>query len=116
LLLAYRRAANIVRIEEKRDGASFDGAPDPALLQLPEESALYKALGQAQERAGDALKHGGFALAAAALAGLRKPVDAFFDKVTVNAEDSSLRVNRLKVLARVRNELDKLADFSKIEG
>jgi glycyl-tRNA synthetase beta chain len=116
LLLAYRRAANIVRIEEKRDGASFDGAPDPALLQLPEESALYKALGQAQERASDALSHEEFALAASALAGLRRPVDEFFDKVTVNADDSRLRVNRLRMLARVRNELDKLADFSKIEG
>jgi glycyl-tRNA synthetase beta chain len=116
LLLAYRRAANMVRIEEKRDGKTFEGAPDPALLKLPEESALYQALGEVSERAGDALSHEEFGLAAGALAGLRRPVDAFFDKVTVNADDPALRANRLKVLARVRLELDKLADFSKIEG
>lgn len=116
LLAAYRRAANIVRIEEKRDGAAYDGAPDPALLRLPEEIALYQALGQISERAGDALNHEEFQIAALALAGLRRPVDAFFDKVTVNADDAPLRANRLKILARVRGELDRLADFSKIEG
>ncbi|MCW5751439.1 MAG: glycine--tRNA ligase subunit beta [Alphaproteobacteria bacterium] len=116
LLTAYRRAANILRIEEKKDGARHAEMPDPLLLQAPEEQALFDALNEAAGRAEAALAHEEFATACQALAGLRRPVDAFFDRVTVNADDPALRANRLRLLARIRASLDRVADFSRIEG
>ncbi len=116
LLIAYRRAANIVRIEEKKDKASYAGAPDPSALAAAEEKALYKALGTAAKAAGAAIEQENFKDAMAALALLRAPVDTFFDEVTVNAEDGKLRVNRLRLLSTIKATMDKLADFSKIEG
>lgn len=116
LLVAYRRAANIVRIEEKKDKRAYDAMPDPALLKQDEEKALVARLGEVEELAREALAHEEFAVAGQALARLRKPVDAFFDKVTVNADDAALRANRLMVLSRIKSELDTLADFSRIEG
>ncbi|HYM30332.1 MAG TPA: glycine--tRNA ligase subunit beta [Candidatus Cybelea sp.] len=116
LLVAYRRAANILRIEEKKDDRKFADQPDPALIRLPEESKLFERLNEVAGLAEAALAHEEFTVAAQAQATLRKPVDDFFDKVTVNADDAALRVNRLCLLARIRGELDRIADFSKIEG
>jgi glycyl-tRNA synthetase beta chain len=116
LLVAYRRAANILRIEEKKDARAYDAEPDPALLREAEEIKLFERLSEVAGLAKAALAHEEFAVAAQALAALRRPVDGFFDKVTVNAEDARLRANRLSLLARVRGELDRIADFSKIEG
>ncbi len=116
LLTAYRRAANILRIEEKKDGTSYAAEPDPALLTDLHERALAEALDATAEDAGAALGREAFGAAMAALARLRAPVDTFFDEVTVNAEDAALRANRLKLLARIRATMDKVADFSKIEG
>ncbi|MCW5732312.1 MAG: glycine--tRNA ligase subunit beta [Alphaproteobacteria bacterium] len=116
LLTAYRRAANILRIEEKKDGARHAEMPDPLLLQAPEEQALFDALNEAAGRSEAALAHEEFATACQALAGLRHPVDAFFDRVTVNADDPALRANRLRLLSRIRASLDRVADFSRIEG
>ncbi len=116
LLIAYRRAANIVRIEEKRDGTTFDGATDAALLRLPQETALVAVLDEFGHKAARKLADEDFVGAGAELAGLRGPVDAFFAAVTVNADEADLRVNRLRLLARIRSTLDQLADLSKIEG
>jgi glycyl-tRNA synthetase beta chain len=116
LLVAYRRAANIVRIEEKKDKASFDAAADPAKLTEAEEKALHAALGAVEGKVAAAIEREDFAAAMAAMASLRRPVDAFFDKVTVNADDAGLRTNRLRLLAHIRATLDRVADFSKIEG
>jgi glycyl-tRNA synthetase beta chain len=116
LLTAYRRAANIVRIEEKKDGKHFAEEPDAALFDAPEEKALAEALKTAQAQAQQAIKAEDFAAAMDALAALRGPVDAFFDKVTVNAEDASLRANRLRLLNAIKATLEGVADFSKIEG
>lgn len=116
LLIAYRRAANIVRIEEKKDGTIFGGAADTALLKLDEEKALAKALVEVDQSVESALKDEDFATAMAALARLRRPVDSFFDKVTVNADEPSLRVNRLKLLAMIGAAMGHVADFSKVEG
>jgi len=116
LLIAYRRAANIVRIEEKKDGRSYGGPADAGALRLAEEQSLAAALASARVAATEALKAEDFAAAMAALAALRRPVDAFFDKVTVNADDADLRVNRLKLLAEIGASLSEVADFSKIEG
>ncbi len=116
LLAAYRRAGNIVRIEEKKDGASHEGAADPGLFEQAEETALHDALAAAAQTAVDAAAKEDFAGAMAALAGLRAPVDAFFEAVTVNADDASLRANRLRLLSQIRETMDRVADFSKIGG
>jgi glycyl-tRNA synthetase beta chain len=116
LLVAYRRAANILKIEEKKDGKSYDAAPDAALLSLPEEKGLDAALAEARAKIAAALAAEKYADAMRALAGLRAPVDLFFDKVTVNCDDANVRVNRLKSLSRIRAGLGGVADFSRIEG
>jgi len=115
LLAAYKRAANILRIEEKKDGP-HSGPIDAALLDASEEKALAAALDQAEPAAADALRTENFSAAMSALASLRAPVDAFFDRVTVNADQPDLRKNRLRLLARLRAAMDAVADFSKIEG
>ena len=116
LLAGYKRAANILRIEEKKDGRTFSGEPDPKLLSLPEEKTLFMDLGAGRELIAAELERERFGEAMSAMARLRGPVDAFFDKVTVNAPDAALRENRLKLLARLRETLHAVADFSKIEG
>ncbi|MGE5546968.1 MAG: glycine--tRNA ligase subunit beta [Solirubrobacterales bacterium] len=116
LLVAYRRAVNIVRIEEKKDGAAYAGPADEAMLREPEETGLYRALADVRSGAAPALQAERFAEAMATLAQLRRPVDAFFDKVTVNTDEAALRVNRLRLLAEIGSAMGRLADFSKIEG
>ncbi|MEA2783292.1 MAG: glycyl-tRNA synthetase beta chain [Rhodospirillaceae bacterium] len=116
LLTASKRAGNILRIEEKKDGREYQDPPDASLLRLPEEFNLVEGLRDARERAELALKRDAFSAAMAALARLRGPVDDFFDNVTVNAEDAAQRGNRLRLLSRIRATLNTVADFSKIEG
>jgi len=116
LLVAYRRAANILRIEEKKDGRSYSGVPRPDLLQAVEERKLDKALHDAALSSAAALEAEDFAAAMRALAALRGPVDQFFDKVTVNTDDKELRENRLRLLSQIRDTLNRVADFSQIEG
>lgn len=116
LLAAYRRAANILRIEEKKDGFAWQGPADRERLVDPAEVELGTALSTADETADAALLAEDFAVAMSAMAALRGPVDAFFDSVTVNADDPALRANRLKLLAEIRATLHRVADFSKIEG
>jgi glycyl-tRNA synthetase beta chain len=116
LLVAYRRASNIVRIEEKKDGRDYGSAPDPVLLRQDEERALYHALTDVRQVADKALAAEQFAVAMSALARLRRPVDEFFDRVTVNCDEPGLRVNRLRLLSEIRATLNRVADFSKIEG
>ncbi len=115
LLTAARRAANILRIEEKRDGP-HDGPVDPALLALPEEIALARALAQAEATVAEALAREDYEAAMAGLAALRPPLDGFFARVTVNTDAPELRRNRLRLLARVRAAMTRTADFSWIEG
>jgi glycyl-tRNA synthetase beta chain len=116
LLAGTKRAANILRIEEKKDGRSYDGDPDPSLLKEPEERALAEAMVAIAPEAGAAYANEDFAGAMAAMAKLRPAVDAFFDKVTANADDKALRENRLILLNRIREATRTVADFSKIEG
>ncbi len=115
LLVAYRRAVNIVAIEERKGGWSA-GEVDPKLLRQPEEKALAGRLAEVAARAAEALEGEDFGEAMAALALLRQPVDAFFDKVTVNTDDAALRENRLRLLSRIRAVMNQVADFSQIEG
>ncbi|MEX2009216.1 MAG: glycine--tRNA ligase subunit beta, partial [Dongiaceae bacterium] len=116
LLTAYKRASNIVRIEEKKDGAAYNGSADPGLLRAAEETALHVALAAAGATSGRALREEDFTGAMAAVARLRAPVDDFFDRVTVNCDDAGLRANRLRLLSEIRSTLSRVADFSKVEG
>jgi glycyl-tRNA synthetase beta chain len=115
LLTAYRRAANIVRIESRKDKTAYNGGADAGRFVQDEEGALYQSLGEAAASAGPALAREDFTGAMAALARLRRPVDDFFDRVTVNAENAELRENRLRLLAQIGATLGRVADFSKIE-
>ncbi|AHJ63994.1 Glycyl-tRNA synthetase beta chain [Granulibacter bethesdensis] len=115
LLAAYKRAANILRIEDRKDGP-HQGTPDESLLEVPEERALAEALQEAEPAVMAALDAEDDATAMASLARLRGPLDAFFDQVTVNAEEPALRRNRLRLLSRLRDTMNRVADFSRIEG
>jgi len=117
LLTAYKRAANILRIEEKKDGVSYgDAVVDDGLLREADERVLAARLGEVSELAEAALDQEEFTTAMSALARLRKPVDDFFDNVTVNCDDANLRRNRLRLLSKIRDTLNQVADFSQIEG
>jgi glycyl-tRNA synthetase beta chain len=116
LLAGFKRAANILRIEEKKDGTAYDGAPDPAHYLQDEEKELARAIDVARREAAEAVAKEDFAAAMTAMAKLRPVVDAFFEKVTVNVDDRTLRANRLKLLNEIRAATRAVADFSKIEG
>jgi glycyl-tRNA synthetase beta chain len=116
LLAGYKRATNIIRIEEKKDSREYTGAPEPKLYRQDEEKALAKAVEGARAEAERAVAAEDFAGAMRAMASLRPHVDAFFDKVTVNVEDKPSRENRLKLLNEIRAATRAVADFSKIEG
>jgi len=116
LLTAYRRAANIVSIEEGKDKVSYAGEARAALLTEPEEKALSGSLQEISGEVGRLVEKEEFAPAMGALAKLRQPVDEFFDRVTVNVDDAVLRENRLRLLSRIRATMNQVADFSQIEG
>jgi glycyl-tRNA synthetase beta chain len=116
LLAGYKRATNIIRIEEKKDNREYTGAPDPALYKQAEEKGLAQTIDAAKAEATRAVEKEDFEAAMRAMASLRPHVDAFFDKVTVNVDDKPLRENRLKLLNEIRAATRAVADFSKIEG
>ena len=116
LLAGYKRGANIIRIEEKKDNREYTGAPDAKLYQQDEEKTLAQAITVAKGEAERAVVAEDFEAAMRAMAKLRPHVDAFFDKVTVNVDDKALRENRLKLLNEIRAATRAVADFSRIEG
>ena len=116
LLAAYRRAVNIVRIEAKKDGAAIVGDVEESRLDADEEIALAKVLAGVESDVRVAVEAEEFTAAMAALSRLRHPVDAFFDKVTVNAENSALRANRLRLLSKIGHVMELVANFAAIEG
>ena len=116
LLAGVKRASNILRIEEKKDGKSYNGAVEASLLKEPEEKALASAIAVAKQQAAAAVAKEDFAAAMSALATLRPAVDAFFDKVKVNDDDAAVRANRLTLLNEIREATRAVADFSRIEG
>tara|TARA_R110000868_G_scaffold158190_4_gene386146 strand:- start:669 stop:2870 length:2202 start_codon:yes stop_codon:yes gene_type:complete len=119
LLAGFNRAANILKAEEKKDGTAYRGAPSDAYLAAPPELAersLIAAIAAARVSAGAALRGEDFQAAMAALAGLRAPIDAFFETVTVNADDAALRRNRLLLLSDIRAAICAVADFNRIDG
>ena len=115
LLAGTKRAANILRIEEKKDGKVYDDTPDAALYSLDEEKTLAKAIDQVKVEANAAVAKEDFAGAMSAMAKLRPAVDAFFDKVKVNDDNPKIRENRLKLLNEIRVATRAVADFSRIQ-
>jgi glycyl-tRNA synthetase beta chain len=116
LLAGYKRATNIIRMEEKKDARPYVERPDASLYRQDEERALAKAIDVAKGEAAAAVAREDFEAAMRAMAKLRPHVDAFFDKVTVNVEDKPLRENRLRLLNEIREATRTVADFSRIEG
>jgi glycyl-tRNA synthetase beta chain len=118
LLAGYKRAANILKAERKKEknDAAFSDPADNRKMASPEERALYMGVAAARSTAASAIAKEDFAGAMAALAKLRPAVDAFFDKVTVNDENPELRENRLRLLNQLPAALAPVADFAKIEG
>jgi glycyl-tRNA synthetase beta chain len=116
LLAGYKRAANILRIEEKKDGTTYHGRTDPHLYLQPEERQLAAAINAVKDEAAKKVAAEDYEGAMAVIAKLRPDVDAFFDKVTVNVEMADRRENRLKLLNEIREATKSVADFSKIEG
>jgi glycyl-tRNA synthetase beta chain len=116
LLIAYKRAANIVRIEEKKDSKSYSGDVAAKELGAPEGEFLLASLESAGTAATLALSKDDFRQAMFSFSIVRQPVDQFFDKVTVNTPDAAQRVARLKLLARIGAAIRKVADFSLVEG
>ena len=115
LLAGTKRAANILRIEEKKDGKAYDGAPDAARYSLAEEKLLAAAIDRVKAEASTAASNEDFAGAMSAMAKLRPAVDAFFEHVKVNDDDAKVRENRLKLLNEIRAATRAVADFSRIQ-
>ena len=116
LLAGVKRASNILKIEEKKDGKSYGGDVRPDQLIKGEEKTLHSAITVAIGQARKGVEHEDFEAAMRGIAKLRGPVDAFFDNVTVNDKDATFRENRLRLLNRIRTATQEVADFSKIEG
>ncbi len=117
LLAGYKRAANILRAEEKKDGAgAFDGKHHPNLRSAHAENLLASAVDTATRHAAEHVKNEDFEAAMRALSRLRAPVDAFFTDVTVNDSNPLVRKNRLQLLNELRSAMHTVADFSKISG
>ncbi len=116
LAAAYKRAANILKAEEKKKALPDNLSVDAEALEALEEKSLFKSLEIAEKGAGKAAEAENFEAAMGALSALRAPLDAFFDKVTVNAEDAGLRANRLALLQRLIAATARVADFSRLEG
>lgn len=116
LLAGYKRAANILKAEEKKDNKTFTSEVLESHLAEPAEKSLFATLAKARAAIAPALEKEDFAAAMQHMAALRPPVDAFFEGVKVNADDKQVRENRLNLLASLRATLHQVADFSRIEG
>jgi glycyl-tRNA synthetase beta chain len=115
LLAGYKRAVNILKAEEKK-GPLPSGDPVDMAGAPPEEAALINEIGHMEVEVGKALATEDFAAAMTKLAAIREPVDAFFDKVLVNSDLETERDNRLRLLAKVRDAMGRVADFSQVAG
>jgi glycyl-tRNA synthetase beta chain len=116
LLVGYRRAANILRDEEKKDKRTYSSAPNSDLMQSPIEMHLWRTIQSTVADANSHIAQEDFESAMETLSTLRTAVDAFFEEVTVNVDNKELRENRLKLLNEIRAATHAVADFSCIEG
>jgi glycyl-tRNA synthetase beta chain len=116
LLLGFKRAANILAQAEERDGVEYSFGADPKFAEAEEERALFAALAAAEPRIAAAMGAEDFPAAMAELAGLRAPIDAFFEAVQVNTDNQIVRRNRLNLLSTIRRLCLAVADLTKVEG
>ncbi|SHI37346.1 glycine--tRNA ligase subunit beta [Wenxinia saemankumensis] len=116
LVQGFKRANNILAQAEEKDGVEYSFGPDLKFAESDEEKALFAALDAAEARIAPAMEREDFAAAMEAMAGLRGPIDAFFEAVQVNAENDILRRNRLNLLNRIRIIVGRVADLTRIEG
>ncbi|NVK34754.1 MAG: glycine--tRNA ligase subunit beta [Rhodobacteraceae bacterium] len=116
LAAGYKRAVNILRAEEKKDGTPVAGRPHADHFKEQAEIDLASAIDTARAEAETAVKTENFEGAMEALSKLRAPVDSFFEAILVNADEAELRLNRLRLLAEIRDAVHVVADFSKIAG
>ncbi|NBO19675.1 MAG: glycine--tRNA ligase subunit beta, partial [Proteobacteria bacterium] len=117
LLAGYRRAANILAIEEKKDGKPYAARElNTSALKEKEELALAQLLPDTQSKLNALVRDEKFEEAMKQLASLRAPIDTFFDKIMVNCEDKDLRTNRLRLLSAIRESVDSIANFALLEG
>ncbi|WP_296479149.1 glycine--tRNA ligase subunit beta [Roseinatronobacter sp.] len=116
LLQGFKRANNILTKEEAKDGVEYSYGPDAKLAETDEERALFKALDQAEGAITPAMQAEDFAAAMTAMAGLRAPIDAFFEAVQINADNQIVRRNRLNLLHRIRATCLQVADLTRVEG
>ncbi|SDI72141.1 glycine--tRNA ligase subunit beta [Aliiruegeria lutimaris] len=116
LLQGFKRANNILTQAEEADGVSYEYGPDRKFAETDEEKALFDALDSAEGAISSAIEAEDFASAMASMASLRAPIDAFFEAVQVNTENSIVRRNRLNLLHRIRETCLKAADLTRIEG
>jgi len=116
LLQGFKRANNILSQAEEKDGVEYSFGADPKFAEDPAETALFGALERAQDQIAPALEKQDFPEAVAAMAALRGPIDGFFEAVQINAENETLRRNRLNLLSQIRSICNSVADLSRIEG
>ncbi len=116
LLVAHRRAANIVRIEAAKDGGTYRGFPNPEQFEVQQEKVLHDAISTVISALSGRIVNEDFGGAMGILAELRRPIDTYFQDVTVNVEQPALRANRLETLASIVDTMNRVADFSKVEG
>ena len=116
LLQGFKRANNILTQAEDADGVEYSFGPDPKLAETAEDKALFAALDAAEAEITPAMQAEDFATAMRAMAGLRAPIDAFFEAVQINTENQTVRRNRLNLLHRIREICGGVADLSRLEG
>lgn len=116
LLAGYKRAANILKAEEKKDATKYQGIVNETLLEMAQEKKLYAALLNVEGNVTEALEAENFEAAMTQLSKLRSPIDDFFEEVTVNSDEKDVRINRLKLLSQIRTTMNLVVEFSKIEG
>ena len=116
LVQGYKRAANILAQAEAKDGVDYRYGADVKYAEMAEEKALFEALAAAEASVTPALAADDFPAAMSAMAGLRAPIDAFFETVQVNADSQILRRNRLNLLHEITASCGKIVDLSRIEG
>ena len=116
LLQGFKRANNILKAEEKKDGVAYEGTPEVRFAEDASETALFAALDKADSLIRPAIKAEDFAAAMSAMADLRAPIDGFFEAVQVNTESQIVRRNRLCLLNRIREVMGQVARFEVVEG
>lgn len=116
LVQGFKRANNILGQAEEKDGVAYEFGADPKFAEDPTETALFDALTDAKPRIDAALANEDFATAMSAMAGLRGPIDAFFEAVQINADNDVVRRNRLNLLSTIRSTCLSVADLTRLEG